>query len=112
VLKEKTRAYVRVFVVWEPVLTTDWARPGAGLTSLIDDPRVEQFWDRSRRLSEMYGGASKLDTLAGVRKVGFRMKDVVWDSALIYPPGTRWGQPAKLLLAPVVKFRAELSGSL
>jgi len=32
-----------------------------------------------------------VDTLAGTRQIGFRMKDVVWDAALVYPPGARVG---------------------
>jgi hypothetical protein len=60
----------------------------------------------------LYGGASKLPSLAGVEKVGFRMKDVVWDTALLYPRGARWGDSATLLLAPVVKYRADLAAAL
>jgi hypothetical protein len=34
------------------------------------------------------------------------MKDVIWDTALVYPPGASWGTQAKLMVAPVVKFSA------
>ena len=101
-----------MFVVWEPVLETDWGTPSQALTGDVPDPRVEHFWDHDRRLSAIFGGAPKLPALAGVEKVGFRMKDVVWDTALLYPPGVQWGQPAKLLVAPVVKFQAELAAAV
>lgn len=112
VLRAKDRANVRVFVVWEPVLLTDWRRPAASQTSYVPDPRAAHFWDIGRRLSAMYGGPAKVDALAETRHKAFRMKDVVWDAALVYPPGAKWGQAAKLLVAPVVNFRDELAGVL
>lgn len=112
VLRENGRRDLRVFVIWEPVLETDWGTPAQSLTGQVPDARAVHFWDRARRLSALYGGAPKLATLAGVEKVGFRMKDVVWDTALLYPPGVRWGGAAKLLLAPVVKYGAELAAAL
>ena len=101
-----------MFVVWEPVLLTDWRRPGESQTSYVPDPRAAHLWDLNRRLSAMYGGSTRIDAIAETRQKAFRMKDVVWDVALVYPPGIRWGQPAKLLLAPVVNFREQLAGAL
>lgn len=112
VLRGNQGAKVRVFVIWEPVLATDWWRPSQALTSNVPDRRAVHFWDPGRRLSAAYGDAPKLDLLAGVRKVGFRMKDVVWDTALIYPPGAKWGSPAQLLVAPVVEYRDDLAEAL
>jgi hypothetical protein len=103
---------VRVLAVWEPVLATDWGSPNPTLTSMIPDPRAIQFWDHDRRLSQMLGGRDKLGGLALRERIGFRMKDVIWDTALLYPPGARWGAPAELLVAPVVKFREELAGAV
>jgi hypothetical protein len=112
VLRGNPDAPVRVFVVWEPVLATDWGTPSPTLTANVADPRASHFWDPDHRLSAAYGDAPRLDTLADVRKVGFRMKDVVWDTALIYPPGVKWGSPARLLVAPVVKYRDDLAEAL
>jgi hypothetical protein len=50
------------------------------------------------------GGPAKLAALARSQEVGFRMKDVIWDALLVYPPGAVWGEPAELLVAPVVDF--------
>ena len=102
-MKQQPDADVRVFVVWEPVLETDWTRPGDSITSLVGDARARHFWDVKRRLSGMYGGAANLPALAATESVKFRMKDVVWDAALVYPAGVKWGAKAKLLLAPVYK---------
>jgi hypothetical protein len=103
---------VRALVVWEPVLSTDWGSPSPTLTSVIHDARAVQFWDRDRKLSALLGGPAKLETLARVELVGFRMNDVIWDAALVYPPGTPWGSPAELLGAPVVRCRNELAGAI
>ena len=112
VLRANPRANVRVFVVWEPVLPTDWRRPAAAQTSYVPDRRAAHYWDIGRRLSALYGGSANLDSLAQTVHKGFRMKDVVWDTALVYPPGARWGGAAKLLVAPVVKFRDELGTAI
>ena len=112
VLRENADARARVFVVWEPVLQTDWGTLNPSITSTLPDRRVVQFWDPERKLSALLGGVSKLDSLAAERKIGFRMKDVVWDTALVYPAGVRWGAPANLIVAPVVKWRDELAARI
>ena len=101
-----------MFVVWEPVLTTDWLARGPSLTSYIADRRAVHLWDHDRRLSAALGGAEKLAAAAATGKIGFRMTDVVWDAALVYPPGQRWGSKANLLVAPVMKYQADLAGAL
>jgi hypothetical protein len=112
VLRADPDLKVRVFVIWEPVLATDWGTPSPTLTGNVPDPRAVHFWDPEHRLSAAYGDAPKLDLLAGVRQVSFRMNDVVWDTALVYPPGANWGVPADLLVAPVVKYRADLAEAI
>ena len=101
-----------MFVVWEPVLPTDWGRPSPSLTGFVPDPRAKHFWDPQRKLSALLGGAPALGGLAGERKIGFHMNTVIWDAALVYPPGGRLGPGAKLLVAPVVKFRSDLGAAL
>ena len=108
-LRSNPNANVRVFVIWEPVLSTDWGTPSPSITSNVPDVRAQHFWDPGRRLSAAYGDAPKLDLLANVRHVSFRMQDVVWDTALIYPPGAKWGNPAELLVAPVVRYHDTLA---
>jgi hypothetical protein len=98
-----------VFVIWEPMLITDWRRPGASQTAFPSDPRAVHYWDIDHRLSALYGGREHLDALASVEKVGFAMRRVIWDAALVYPPGVMWGARADLLVAPVVKYRDDLA---
>jgi hypothetical protein len=80
---------VRVFVVSEPVLETDWTRPGDSITSLAGD-------------------AVNLPAPAVTESAKFRMKDVVRDAALVFPAGAKWGSKAKRLIAPVYKEAAAI----
>lgn len=98
--------------MWEPVLVTDWSGPGPALAQMVPDRRAAHFWDRGRRLSAMLGGTGRIAEIASDRKVQFRMKEVIWDAALLYPPAAAWGSPATLLRAPVVKFREDLAAAL
>jgi len=68
-LRDANDPTLRVFVVWEPVLITDWHAPGAGAVARIPDARVTQFWDPRRSLSQ-----------------AIRRGRVVWDYVAIYPP--------------------------
>jgi len=94
------------------VLITDWRRPGRAQTAFVPDPRATHFWDADHRLSALYGGRDRLAALASMEKVGFAMRRVIWDTALVYPRGAKWGAAASLLVAPVVKYRNELAAAL
>jgi hypothetical protein len=68
---------VRVFVVWEPVLPTDFAAPSTAALARIPDLRAAQYWDRERVLSHQLGEHNR--------------RSVVWDYIAVYAPGARWG---------------------
>jgi hypothetical protein len=101
-----------VLVVWEPVLVTDWGSPSPSLTAFVTDRRATHFFDRHRRLSASMGGPAAVEKLAGESKIEFRMNDVIWDVAFVYPPGARWGDRAASAMAPVVDFSGDLSAAL
>jgi len=67
---------MRAFVVWEPVLVTDWARPSTATLGRIPDLRAAQFWDRDRLISHSMGEHNR--------------RSIVWDDISIYPPGPLW----------------------
>ncbi len=75
-LQENNGANVRVFVVWEPVLATDFAAPSTAALARIPDVRASQYWDRKRVLSHLLGERNR--------------STVVWDSIAVYAPGTLW----------------------
>ena len=88
VLKKVGGRPVRVFVVWESVLWTDFAPPTSKILSLISDSRASQYWDRDLVLSakaDSLGGTGRGESTAAAGK-----KAIVWDVAAIFPPGARW----------------------
>ena len=75
-MKEFTGKPTRVFVVWEPVLPTDWSAPATAALMRISDPRAAQFWDKQRIVSHRMGEHDK--------------DSIVWDQIYVYAPGELW----------------------
>ena len=75
-LREINSQDVRVFVIWEPVLPTDFVAPSTAALGRIPDPRAAQYWDRTRALSHLLGEHNR--------------SSVVWDYIAVYAPGTLW----------------------
>ena len=67
---------MRFFVIWEPVLPTDFAAPSTAALARIPDTRAAQYWDRKRALSHLLGERNR--------------SSVVWDYIAVYAPGTLW----------------------
>lgn len=83
---------IRVFVVWEPVLPTDWGPPSTSALKRINDRRAAQFWDKGRLISRSLGEHDR--------------KSIVWDYIAVYMPGTAWDRqapPAVFADHPVVR---------
>jgi hypothetical protein len=96
---------IRTFVIWEPVLQTDWSSPSTATLKRISDSRASQFWDKNRLISQAMGEHDS--------------RSIVWDYVSIYPAGSTWedGPPPALYHGgPVVKVvdeaRAGLSDAL
>jgi len=105
VLRDVRDPNVCVFVVWEPVLVTDWHAPGAGAVGRIPDGRATQFWDPRHALSEEIRRAAQSNQ-AGVLGAQRLHGRVVWDFVAIYPAGVRWADAfpaAQFAGAPVVR---------
>jgi hypothetical protein len=67
---------VSIFVVWEPVLTTDWSSPSPAALRRISDVRASQYWDKGRLISHSLGEHDR--------------RSIVWDEIAIYPAGAVW----------------------
>jgi hypothetical protein len=110
-LDEQREAPLKVFVIWERVLFTDWLTPNTRTLARIWDPRAAQYWDRDRALSEYIRA-----TYSGNKS---ELPDIIWDVVAIYPKGARWESslPADTYFdGPVVdvmaEFRKQLSSAL
>ena len=75
-LREINSKDVRVFVIWEPVLATDFTAPSTAALARIPDLRASQYWDRRRALSHLLGERDR--------------STVVWDHIAVYAPGPLW----------------------
>ncbi len=65
-----------MFVVWEPVLPTDWGAPSTSALKRIEGPHTLQFWDKGRLLSHTMGERDK--------------ESIVWDHISVYPRSSIW----------------------
>jgi hypothetical protein len=89
VLNEFPGKPVRAFVVWEPVLLTDWGAPSTAALKRISDGRAAQYWDKDRLVSRSMGEHDS--------------KSIVWDHIVVYAPGATWNQkPVLFSDGPVV----------
>ncbi len=83
---------LRAFVVWEPVLPTDWTSPSTATLKRIADSRVAQFWDKRRLISLSMGEHDR--------------RSEVWDFIAVYRAGAVWSdQPPQAMYqgGPVVR---------
>lgn len=104
-MEEFAAKRVRIFVVWEPVLFTDWFSPSTSTLDRISNPAAAQFWDKGRVISHSMGEHDG--------------RHVVWDYVAVYPAGASWeDRPPQPLYSggPVVRVlnqtRAALSQAL
>ncbi len=92
---------VRAFVVWEPVLPTDWMSPSTASLRRISDSRASQFWDKKHLISRSMGEHDH--------------RSVVWDHIAIYPAGAIWRErPPRALYedGPVVRVIGQARAAL
>ena len=92
---------VRTFVIWEPVIATDWTQPSTATIGRIPDPRAAQFWDKQRLISHAMGERDR--------------KSIVWDYIAVYPRGVLWtDRPPEPVYhgRPVVDVAADASAAM
>jgi hypothetical protein len=75
-LREQHHPRLRVFVIWEPVLPTDFGAPSTATLQRISDLRASQYWDKGHLVSHLLGERDR--------------RSVVWDYVAVYPPGKLW----------------------
>ena len=92
ILKQSQSDSVRVFVIWEPMLPTDWYRPTRQTLKRVSDKRAAQFWDKNhliaaelkQQLQQFHGNHPRCCDDGGH----------FWDMAAIYLPDVKWGEAA------------------
>lgn len=84
---------LRVLVVWEPILATDW-RPSRSTLARISDIRVQQFWDPEHEVSK---ALSRMANLMPSKPKPNSGKGFYWDEAILYAPHSKWTDAPKPL---------------
>jgi hypothetical protein len=112
VLQRNPDAKVRAFAVWEPILITDWKKPGSGVLSRITDARVKQIWDAQHLIARQLAK----DARAPQPEPECCTRDgILWDLVAVYQPDAKWNDavpPAVLFNGAVVHLEAEIEAAI
>ena len=105
-------AKIRVFAVWEPILFTDWKKPGEGVLRRLTDARVKQIWDSQHLIAQQLAK----DARPPQPKPGCCTRNgILWDLAAVYPPDALWTEtmPAAVVFdGAVVNMEAEIEAAV
>jgi len=89
-LEQTHRLPIRVLVVWEPMLPTDWSRPSGMVQSRIPDTRVIQYWDNDHLV------AGELQHQLSSEPSCCKRDGTLWDLAALYGKQVQWGSSSPL----------------
>lgn len=105
ILKQNHSDDLRVFVVWEPILLTDWFRPSRFVQRRISDPRAIQFWDKNHLVASALRAHLPDAQLEGRSKI-------LWDLVAVYPKDAEWNSAPIFFGGPVVRAAPEVAKKL
>lgn len=97
-LREMPSKGVRVFVVWEPILPSDWQRPTNPILAKVSDPRASQYWDEGHLVAKLVRESTPAGQPNCCDKDG-----VLWDLVAVYPKGASLSSTPAYIAGPVVK---------
>ena len=85
---------IRVLAIWVPVIKTDNREAAVRATSVLDDPRVTQFYDPRLRTSRWFKSnvVDKIKRLGSKRVFG---SGITWDAFFLYGANATWNQRPK-----------------
>ena len=92
ILRQTQSESVRVFVVWEPMLPTDWYRPTRPTLKRVSDSRAVQLWDKDHLIAAQL--KQQLQQFHGIHPSCCENRGHLWDMAAVYPPSVKWGEAA------------------
>jgi hypothetical protein len=112
VLTDLPHARARVFVIWEPILPTDFSQPTSGTLARLPDARAQQFWDPAHLVATQLAK----DAQPPQPEPQCCERDGhLWDLAAVYAPGARWERvmpPAQIFGGPVVHMLDPIRSAL
>ena len=104
-LKRMESSDVRVLVVWEPMLASDWGKPTRPALSRIPDHRAMQFWDEDHLVAKELGQQLSASSQPSCCK----REGILWDVAVLYPRHVPWGGQPLCIVGPIAEAEPELS---
>jgi hypothetical protein len=87
ILQRHPGSPVKVFAVWEPMLPTDWGKPGTSVLLRLSDHRVRQYWDADHAVAS---ALKTTEETASLHPDCCKRHNVLWDLIAAYPSGTLW----------------------
>ena len=95
---------MRVFVVWEPILPTDWQKPTSLALSRVSDVRAVQFWDKDHLVADALRKHLPPDQPNCCIRDGH-----IWDAVALYPKQTAFNSSSPTFIGgPVVQARQKM----
>jgi hypothetical protein len=112
VIERHADSGIRIFVVWQPMLASDWLPPLTMVLRRVHDNRVRQYWDPNHLLADQMKRDARPPQPEPdcCERLG-----VLWDLAAVYPKGASWGDqlpPAVVFNGPVVDIASEIERAL
>ena len=104
-LRQNPNPHIRVFAIWEPILPTDYARPGTAVLARLSDTRVAQYWDKDHLFAGQLGRKLESDASHPQPKC-CTQRGIQWDEVAVYGSDARWDGElprAVFLNGPVVR---------
>jgi hypothetical protein len=89
---------LRVYVVWEPILPSDWQSPTNPVLSRIPDLRASQYWDKDHLIAKLVRKYVPADEPNCCDKNG-----ILWDLVALYPKHSVLKSTPSFIAGPVVK---------
>jgi hypothetical protein len=111
-MKRNPEANVSAFAIWEPILVTDWKKPGSAVVGRIADPRVKQIWDSGHLIAKQLAKDARPPQ---PEPECCTREGILWDLVAVYPPGATWEEkmpPAVLFNGAVVHLEAEIEAAI
>ena len=103
---------MRVFVVWEPILASDFMAPTTGVLRRIPDPRARHYWDEQHVLAKRMARDARPPQPA---PNCCDHEGIFWDLAAVYPKGVRWDDTLPAATAfdgPVVSVTEKIAAAI
>lgn len=103
---------MRVFVVWEPILSTDFSAPTTWALSRASDRRVQQYWDTQHVVAKQMAADARAPQ---PEQECCLRSGVLWDLAAVYPKGALWEErmpTATIFNGPVVDIADAVEAAL